>query len=348
VESPKVAETPKAAEPASRPVETPVAAELPKAPQPTPEPAKAPELAKQAPTSVAEAKVVQPPPPPAAQPAAMPKSAAPQFAEVAAAKAAVAQANAAQAAREQALAAPLAAVQAPPPAAPARAPSPPPRVDERAVAAAEVPSAGAEIARGRIAVERADPGSVKQRASATYRAGQDAMSQGRLDEAQAQYAQTLRLDPAHAAARQALVVIMLDRNRRPEAQELLRDGLAITRDNSAWAMLLARIQVEGNDVPAALATLEASLPYARTEPDYLGVMATLLQMQGRHADAVSYYQAATQLSPEAGRWLIGLGLSLEELKRPAEAKEAYRRARDTGSLAREHQAFVNQKLRQIP
>ena len=80
---------------------------------------------------------------------------------------------------------------------------------------------------------------------------------------------------------------------------------------------------------------------------YLGVMATLMQMQGRHADAVGYYQAATRISPEAGRWLIGLGLSLEELQRPLEAKDAYVRARDTGKLAREHQALVDQKLRQL-
>ena len=157
----------------------------------------------------------------------------------------------------------------------------------------------------------------------------------------------MRADPSHAAARQALVVILLDRNRRPEAQDVLREGLSVSRENVSWAMLLARLQVEANDVPAALSTLEASLAYGRNEPDYLGVMATLMQMQGRHADAVGYYQAATRLSPEAGRWLIGLGLSLEELQRPVEAKDAYVRARDTGKLAREHQALVDQKLRQL-
>lgn len=215
------------------------------------------------------------------------------------------------------------------------------------LAPAAAPSSNVELPAAKVSMERPALPTNQQRATASYRAAVDAMSQGRVDEAATRYTETLRLDAGHAAARQALVVILLDRNRRADAQEALREGLSLTRDNTAWAMLLARLQVEAGDVPGGLRTLEGSLPFARSEPDYHGVMGTLLQMQGRHSEAIAHYVSATRLAPEAGRWLLGLGMSLEEEKRPGEAKEAYRRARDSGSLARDHQAFVDQKLKQI-
>ena len=81
------------------------------------------------------------------------------------------------------------------------------------------------------------------------------MSQGRVELAFDAYVGALRLDPKHAAARQALIALLMGRGRTAEAQGVLREGLAALPDNTAWAMLLARLQVEGGDRAGALATL---------------------------------------------------------------------------------------------
>ena len=173
------------------------------------------------------------------------------------------------------------------------------------------------------------------------------MSQGRAELAFDAYVSALRLDPKHAAARQALIALLMGRGRTAEAQGVLREGLAALPENTAWAMLLARLQVEGGDRAGALATLDGALPYAKNQPDYHAFVGTLLQMQGRHKEAIAHYDIAVRLSPASGRWLTGLAISLEEDKRLPEAREAYQRALATNTLAPDLRAFVDRKLAQL-
>ena len=62
-------------------------------------------------------------------------------------------------------------------------------------------------------------------------------------------------------------------------------------------------------------------------------------------EAIEEYQATVRLSPQTGIWWMGLGLSLEADGRTAEAREAYQKARASGTLSPELAAFVEQKLR---
>ncbi len=173
------------------------------------------------------------------------------------------------------------------------------------------------------------------------------MNQGRAELAIDAYASALRFDPKHAAARQALVALLMGRGRGAEAQGVLREGLVALPENTAWAMLLARLQVEGGDRAGALATLDAALPYAKNRPEYHAFVGTVLQMQGRHKEALAYYEIAVRLAPESGRWLTGLAISLEEEKRLPEAREAYQRALATNTLGLDLRAFVERKLKQL-
>jgi MSHA biogenesis protein MshN len=139
----------------------------------------------------------------------------------------------------------------------------------------------------------------------------------------------------------------MGRGRGAEAQGVLREGLAALPENTAWAMLLARLQVEGGDKAGALATLDGALPYAKNRPDYHAFVGTVLQMQGRHKEAIAHYEISVRLSPESGRWLTGLAISLEEEQRLPEAREAYQRALATNTLAPDLRTFVERKLRQL-
>jgi MSHA biogenesis protein MshN len=173
------------------------------------------------------------------------------------------------------------------------------------------------------------------------------MNQGRAEPAIDAYAGALRFDPKHAAARQALVALLMGRGRGAEAQGVLREGLAALPDNTAWAMLLARLQVEGGDKAGALATLDGALPYAKNRSDYHAFVGTVLQLLGRHKEAIAYYEIAVRLSPDSGRWLTGLAISLEEEKRLPEAREAYQRALATNTLGPDLRAFIERKLGQL-
>src|SRR6185503_19739767 len=123
------------------------------------------------------------------------------------------------------------------------------------------------------------------RAVAEYRSASDLLAQGRVEAALSGFAAALRYDNRNVPARQALAVLLLDNQRGAEAQAVLREGIEAVPSNTSWPLLLARLQVEGGDVRGALETLERSLPQARGQPEYHAFLATLMQMQGRHADA---------------------------------------------------------------
>lgn len=184
-----------------------------------------------------------------------------------------------------------------------------------------------------------------QLADAEFRKAVVLMQQGHIADAIAGYEAVLRLDEGHDAARQALVALLLEGKRGENAERVLQDRLKNKPEHTRFAMLLARLQVEGGAVEQATATLEKSLPYADSQAGYQAFFAALLQRQNRHKEAIDHYQIALQLAPDNGVWLMGYGISLQEVQRTDEARNAFRRALDSQTLSPELQAFVQQKLK---
>lgn len=210
--------------------------------------------------------------------------------------------------------------------------------------AAPVTAAAKEAAPSSI--EKSAPtGTLRERADADYRKAVAALNQGRLPEAVEGLRGALRQDGLHAAARQLLFKLLVEDKRFDEAGELLQQGLQAQPAQIAWAMSLARLQVDRGDLPAAWQTLQRSLPAAAESADYQGFAAHVLQRLGRGGDAVGHYQAATRLAPGEGRWWLGLGLALDAAEQPAEARDAFLRARASGTLNADLVAIVDQKLR---
>ena len=170
---------------------------------------------------------------------------------------------------------------------------------------------------------------------------------GRLQEAIIGYQQALRLDPTHVMARESLVAALQESKQYTEAENVLKEALALDEKQTHFAMLLARLQVERNAVPVALETLQRSLPYAERMADYQAFMAALLQRQERYKEAITFYQNALQLSPLSGLWLMGLGISLQADQQKDEALNAYKRAIETHNLSPDLQAFVEQRIKEL-
>lgn len=173
------------------------------------------------------------------------------------------------------------------------------------------------------------------------------VNQGRIAEGLEGLHATLKLDPAHERARQTLVVLLVDAKRVDEAAGILEEGLALNAQNIGFAMLLARIMVEHNDVAGALSVLQKHAAPADRNPDFHAFAAALYQRLDRHEEAIEQYRTALRLAPSAGIWWVGLGISCQAAGRQKEALDAFNTARSGGSLSPDLLSFVDQRLKQL-
>lgn len=195
--------------------------------------------------------------------------------------------------------------------------------------------------------KRVQPITVRQQADIDFRKGVGHMQQGHINDALAAFEACLKLDSLHDAARQAMVALLLEGKRTGDAERVLQEGVKANPRQSAFAMLLARLQIERGAPWSALLTLQDSLPHAKQQADYQAFMAALLQRLEHHQEAVAHYQAALRITPNSGLWLMGLGLSLQSLQRTDEARDAFQRAKETYSLNADLQDFVAQRLKEL-
>lgn len=185
-----------------------------------------------------------------------------------------------------------------------------------------------------------------QRAETAYRQAYASLQQGRMGEAEESLRQALQFEPRHAAARQALAAMLIESHRLDRAEQVLQEGLELQPGNSGYAITLARIQVERGAVATALATLQRNPP-ASENAEYHSFLAALLQRSERHKEAIDHYLAALRANPSSGPWLLGLGISLQADGQASKAAEIFRRARQSGSLSPELQAFAEQRLKAL-
>ncbi|MBM3391852.1 MAG: tetratricopeptide repeat protein [Betaproteobacteria bacterium] len=187
----------------------------------------------------------------------------------------------------------------------------------------------------------------KERAESEYRKALGLLNQGRQQDALAGFVTALQTDPAHVYARVAAANLLAEQQRSADALALLEEGLGVLPGQPQLAMRMARLQIERGDLRGAADTLQAARGGGSGNAEYHALHAAVLQRLTFHKEAVTEYQAALRLAPQAGVWWMGLGISLEADGRGAEAREAYQRARASGTLSAELDRFVEQKLRQL-
>lgn len=223
---------------------------------------------------------------------------------------------------------------------PAAAPAKPP-----AVVALPVTKPVASAAPPTAIDKRVREPTPRQRAEGEYARAAAALQQGRMAEARSGFEAALQADPAYHAARQALAGVLIDARQPADAMLVLQEGLQLAPAQFGFAMMAARLHVERGELDAAVQTLARSAEYAANNADYAGFYAGLLQRQKRHAEAIDMFDRALRLRPNAGIWLLGMGISLEALGRNADAQEAFRRAKASGNLTPELQAYADQRSR---
>jgi MSHA biogenesis protein MshN len=221
-----------------------------------------------------------------------------------------------------------------------------PRKAARAPQIASAEPAGAGDA-GPGQIDRRVTTTSRDRAENEFRRAVYLINQGRIAEGMDGFRGALKIDPRHEAARQTLVALLLESERVDDAAGVLRAGLAFNVENTGFAMLLARIMVERNDVPGALTLLQKHAVPPDRNPDFHAFAAALYQRLDRHNEAIEQYQAALRLAPSGGVWWVGLAISYQAVDRPKDALEAFTRAKSAGNLSPELLSFVDQRLKQL-
>lgn len=213
--------------------------------------------------------------------------------------------------------------------------------DERSRAASS-----AEARPGQM--EKTDrPYTTEEQAENTYQQALRFNAQGNAVEAERQLKALLLSQPKHVKARELLVGIHLANGRITEAQDALAQGMAQVPAHLAFRYQLARLHLERGEEARAVSLLEEARAQGSRDPELPAFLAALYQRTGRHADAVKNYQAALAAKPQEGRWWMGLGISLEAQQDSGAARDAYRRALDTGRLTANLARYAEDRLKAL-
>jgi MSHA biogenesis protein MshN len=235
----------------------------------------------------------------------------------------------------------------PKPSAPAKPAASRPPVSKPA--SSEAKTAKAEAVQNSAAhFERTErPYSPEELAENVYREAAQLRAQGNPAEAERRLKALLTTNPKPVKARELLVSIQLDSGRWVEAQDTLEQGVTQVPDYLAFRFQLARLYLEHGSDEQALTLLESARREGRADPELYAFLAALYQRAGRHADAVKNYQEALALRPTEGKWWLGLGISLEGTKNVPAARDAYRRALESGRLTANLARYAEDRIRAL-
>lgn len=180
-----------------------------------------------------------------------------------------------------------------------------------------------------------------------YREAARVHAQGNPAEAERLFKTLLVTNPRHTLARERLAAIQLDGGRWQEAQGTLEQGVAQVPQHLPFRYQLARLYLERGEPAQAQTLLEDARHAGHTDAELHAFLAAIHQRAGRHGDAVKSYREALTLRPEEGRWWVGTGISLEAQQESSAARDAYRRALDTGRLPANLARYAEDRIKAL-
>ncbi|VAX07871.1 hypothetical protein MNBD_GAMMA25-1131 [hydrothermal vent metagenome] len=184
----------------------------------------------------------------------------------------------------------------------------------------------------------------KQRAEQAFHKAYAILKQGDVSHSEDLFRELLRQHPRYIRSREMLAGIYIKAGRYVEAAELLEQGVNINPQHSMFRKLYARVLLEQDGLDKAVRVLEQKLPPIAQHVDYYALLAALYQRQGRHKNAVALYQNMLKENAMVGIWWIGLGISQEKLGESVAARQAYEKARASGTLAVEMIQYADNRL----
>jgi Flp pilus assembly protein TadD len=150
--------------------------------------------------------------------------------------------------------------------------------------------------------------------------------QGRLDQAEAEFAQVLALDSTSAPAWNDLGNLQVQRGEVGLAEHSYQRALALLPSYAEALANLASLRAGQGRTEEALDLYARSLAISPLRGEVHHNLGTLHLRAGRYSEALTALERAAALNPEAAGVQFNLGGALEGLDRLPEAEAAYQRA----------------------
>jgi tetratricopeptide (TPR) repeat protein len=151
-------------------------------------------------------------------------------------------------------------------------------------------------------------------------------------------------DAAHINARSTLATILSRQGHIELAYSVLNEGLIQYPEQVEWTKVYARILLNEGKTLEANKLLAKNSPILSNNTEYYALKAAVLQKLNDHTESAKIYRDLLQINPSKLIWWLGLGISLESLKRYDDALYAYQKASSNKSLASESIKFINQRI----
>jgi len=168
----------------------------------------------------------------------------------------------------------------------------------------------------------------------------DLVQKGQWRQAEDVLAQVLAANPSEPDGLQLLGLVREHQGKLAEAVLLLRQSLASHPGQPHVQVHLGRILAQTGKHQDAIDLLQA---VARAQPDLFDALVVLAQVQLTvcdFAEAEKNYRAALRLAPKSPVALLGLGILLNKMRRPAEAETLLRTVAENSARPAPWQAKV--------
>lgn len=184
--------------------------------------------------------------------------------------------------------------------------------------------------------------SPSEQADQYYDTALRALADNDVTRAESALREALNRDAGHAKAAETLATLMLQQGQRDAASRILTTALEQSPLQSRLAMLQARLFAEVGRDTEAVGILQ--LAQANGDAEFQALLGALQQRLGNHSQAAIAYRQALTSAPQRGVWWLGLGISLEQDQKSAEALTAYRNALRDAALETQVSNYVRARI----
>ena len=151
-------------------------------------------------------------------------------------------------------------------------------------------------------------------------------------------------DAAHVNARSTLATILSKQGHAELAYSILNEGLIQYPEQAEWLKVYARLLLNEGKIVEANNRMAQYSPPLSINVGYYALKAAILQKLNEHHQSAKIYRDLLQFNPAKSVWWMGLGISLESLKRYDDALYAYQKASKNSLLANESREFIKQRI----
>jgi len=182
----------------------------------------------------------------------------------------------------------------------------------------------------------------EEKSQLAYMTARTLYDRGRTQRSKAHLQEALNFDSSNAEAYKLLSVIYLEDGRSGLATEVIEQGLTIHANDQELLRLYLQALVQNRKYSEAAAVMSKRLHLST--PEDLSYLAGLYQKTNDHLNAVKLYSQALQLNPSRSIWWMAQGISLEHMKKYADALQSYQQSIDTGQLSGKLSRYTKNRI----